>query len=358
MKIPRDRHIATSPLDALTDVPTMVSWLAVLIVAGSLAAASVNVVPYWPIEHKAVDWLIAAIMMPVGMAMLLTRQRAPHWTVHAGLIVGVCCITLSVWAAGPTAESQGPALFYGFLSAFASAFLVRRQAIAYVTLAGVVHLGALLTHWREQMAAQWTMNMFAIAVPCLVIGTLVGRLRRLALHDTLTGLPNRRLLEETLALRVKMAGRDSRPFSIAAIDLDGLKRVNDTEGHAAGDRLLRSAASGWTAALRAGDSLARVGGDEFVLVLFHTELADAKDAVQRLRDSTPQVRFSAGVVCWSGQPIDELIRRADAGLYAAKKMGGGITVSDPTATWNSVAGGEDEHMRRTSESIDLGHPAV
>jgi diguanylate cyclase (GGDEF)-like protein len=353
MKIPRDRHTVTSPVAALADVPTMVGWLAALIVAGSLAAASVNLVPYWPIEHKGADWLIATIMLPVGAALLLARKRAPHWTIHAGLIVGVCCITLSVWAAGPTAESQGPALFYGFLSAFASAFLVRRQAVAYVALAGVLYLGALLTHWREQMATQWTINMFAIAVPCLVIGTLVGRLRRLALHDTLTGLPNRRLLEETLAIRAQVAARDGRPFSVAAIDLDGLKRVNDTEGHAAGDRLLRAAAAGWTAALRAGDSLARVGGDEFVLVLFHTELADAKEAVQRLRDATPQVRFSAGIVCWSGQPIDELLRRADAGLYAAKKMGGGITVSDPTAAWSSSPA--DDPLRRTSESIDLDH---
>jgi diguanylate cyclase (GGDEF)-like protein len=335
MRIPRDRQIPTAPLDSLTDVPTMVGWLAMLIVAGSLAAASVNVLPYWPIEHKGVNWLIAAVMLPVGVVMWLGRKRAPHWVVHAGLIVGVSCITWSVWAAGPTAESQAAALFYGFVSAFASAFLVRRQAVAYLTLAGVLYLGALLTHWREQMGTQWTMNMFAIAVPCLVIGALVGRLRLLALHDTLTGLPNRRLLEETLTVRINLSHRDGRSFAIAAIDLDGLKRVNDSEGHAAGDRLLRSAAAGWTSALRAGDSLARVGGDEFVLVLAGADLPGALDAVQRLRDAVPHARFSAGVVCWTGQPIDELLRRADAGLYAAKKMGGGITVSDPTAAWQS-----------------------
>jgi diguanylate cyclase (GGDEF)-like protein len=337
MGILRDRRIATAPLDSLTDVPTMVGWLAMLSIAGSLAAASVNVLPYWPIEHKTADWYIAAVMLPVGVVMWLGRHRAPHWVVHAGLIIGVVCITWSVWAAGPTAESQAAALFYGFLSAFASAFLVRRQAVAYVIFAGVLYLGALLTHWREEMITQWTMNMFAIAVPCLVIGTLVARLRLLALHDTLTGLPNRRLLEETLTARVNMAGRDGRGFAVAAIDLDGLKRVNDTEGHAAGDRLLRSAAAGWTSVLRAGDSLARVGGDEFVLVLSNTDLAGALEAVQRLRDAVPHARFSAGVVCWSGQPIGELLRRADAGLYASKKMGGGTTVSDPTAAWKSSA---------------------
>ena len=335
MRIPRDRHVATAPFDSLTDVPTMVGWLAMLIVAGSVAAASVNFLPYWPIDHKGINWLIAAIMLPVGIVMWLGRKRAPHWVVHAGLIVGVSVITGSVWAAGPNAESQAAALFYGFLSAFASAFLVRRQALAYVTLAGVMYLGALLTHWREQMGTQWTMNMVAIAGPCLVIGTLVARLRLLALHDTLTGLPNRRLVEETLTARINTCRRDGRGFAIAAIDLDGLKRINDTEGHAAGDRLLRFAATGWASVLRSGDSLARVGGDEFVLVMSDTDLTGAREAVQRLRDATPQVKFSAGVVCWTGQPIDELLRRADAGLYASKKMGGGITVSDPTAASKS-----------------------
>jgi diguanylate cyclase (GGDEF)-like protein len=346
MRIPRDRHDVTGPIDALADVPTMVGWLAMLIVAGSLVAASVNLLPYWPIEHKGVDWFIAAVMLPVGVVMWIAHKRAPHWVVHAGLIVGVLCITGSVWAAGPTAESQAPALFYGFLSAFASAFLSRKQAVAYLTLAGVLYLGALLTHWREQMLTQWTMNMVAIAVPCLVIGTLVGRLRLLALHDTLTGLPNRRLLDETLTARINMAGRDGRGFAVAAIDLDGLKRVNDTEGHAAGDRLLRAAAAGWTSVLRSGDSLARVGGDEFILVLSVTELPGALEAVQRLRDAVPRAKFSAGVVCWSGQTIDELLRGADAGLYASKKMGGGTTVTDPTAAWKSST--QAQHLDLTS----------
>jgi len=327
--------IPVSPDDALTEVPTMVGWLAMLIVGGAIVAASVNVLPYWPIAHKGADWLIAAVMLPAGTLMWLGRKRAPHWTIHAGLIVGIWCITWSVWAAGATAESQAAALFYGFLAAFASAFLTRRVATAYLALVAVMYLGALLTHWRAAMATQWAVNMFAISVPCIVIGTLVGRLRDLALHDALTGLANRRLLVEILTFRINTARRDQRPFAIAAIDLDGLKRVNDNEGHAAGDRLLRSAAAGWTSALRAGDTLARVGGDEFVLVFSDADLDTAKAAVERVRDATPHIAFSAGVVSWNGQDLDELLLRADAGLYAAKKIGGGRTVSDTTADGNA-----------------------
>jgi diguanylate cyclase (GGDEF)-like protein len=336
MRTHRNLAIPLSPDDALTDVPTMVGWLAMLIVGGAVVAASVNVLPYWPIAHKDADWLIAAVMLPAGGLMWVWRHHAPHWTIHVGLVVGIWCITWSVWAAGANAESQSAALFYGFLAAFASAFLTRRVAIAYLVLVGVMYLGALLTHWQAAMATQWLVNMFAISVPCVVIGTLVGRLRNLALHDALTGLANRRLLEEILAFRINNARRDGRLFSVAAIDLDGLKRVNDNEGHAAGDHLLKSAAAGWTSVLRAGDSLARIGGDEFVLVLSDADLDAAKSAVQRLREATPHVAFSAGVACWNGQSLDELLRRADAGLYAAKKTGGGRTVSDPTAPWNSA----------------------
>jgi diguanylate cyclase (GGDEF)-like protein len=331
MRIRRELVVPLSPDDALTDVPTMVGWLAMLIIGGAIVAASVNVLPYWPIAHKGADWLIAAVMLPAGTLMWVCRKRAPHWTIHVGLIVGIWCITWSVWAAGASAESQAAALFYGFLAAFASAFLIRKVAVAYLGLVGVMYLGALLTHWQAAMATQWAVDMFAISVPCVVIGTLVGRLRNLALHDAMTGLANRRLLEETLIFRIYNARRDGRAFSIAAIDLDGLKQVNDNEGHAAGDRLLKSAAAGWMSALRAGDSLARVGGDEFVLVLSDADLEAATSAVQRLRDATPHVAFSAGVVSWSGQGLEELLLRADAGLYAAKKTGGGRTVSDPTA---------------------------
>jgi diguanylate cyclase (GGDEF)-like protein len=141
----------------------------------------------------------------------------------------------------------------------------------------------------------------------------------------------RTLRELAVPLSPDDARRDGRSFSVAAIDLDGLKSVNDNQGHAAGDHLLKSAAAGWTSVLRAGDSLARIGGDEFVLVLSDADLDSAQVAVQRLRDATPHVAFSAGVACWNGQSLDELLRQADDGLYAAKKTGGGRTVSDPTA---------------------------
>jgi diguanylate cyclase (GGDEF)-like protein len=332
----RDSRVAPTAPEISTSTPTMLGSLAFLTMGGALVAASMIVLPFWPVHHKAVDLVVAAVLLPVGLAMWFARKHAPTWAVHAGLILGLCSTTASVWAAGPTAASQSPALYYGFLTAFAAAFIARRLTVGYVALAGGLYLGALLTHWRAALATQWTFTMIAIALPCVVISTLAGRLRTQALQDALTGLPNRRRLEELLAVQVNMGRREGWPFSIATIDLDGFKQINDKDGHAAGDQLLKTTTRGWLRVLRSTDSLARTAGDEFVLVLPGSELEEAQAVVARLREHVPTVRFSAGIVSWSGHSIDELLRRADAGLYAAKKMGGGLTVSDPTADWNST----------------------
>ncbi|MGH3266082.1 MAG: GGDEF domain-containing protein, partial [Trebonia sp.] len=274
----------------------MLGWLGVLIAGGALVAVSVSVLPYWPTEHKGTDLGIGVVMLPVGGALWVARRRAPAWVIHAGLLVGIGCITGAVWAVGPSPQTQAPALFYGFLSAFASAFLPRRLAMAYLGLAGAMYLGVLTLDWRAQMATQWAMGMVAITLPCAIISTLVGRLRALALRDPLTGLANRRLLDQLLPAQASHARRRRLPLSIAALDLDGLKTINDLAGHAAGDQLLISVARGFNRALRADDVLARIGGDEFILVLPGVNLAEAQLAVQRLRTATPGVAFSAGVV--------------------------------------------------------------
>ena len=298
--------------------PRMVGWLAALIGGGALIALSVDVLPYWPIQHTQVDVVIGVIMLPIGILLWVARGRTSMSIVHGCLLAGIGAITVAVWAAGPTAESQAPALFYGFVSAFASAFLAWRLAMTYLALAGIAYLVVLLTHWRAEMATQWLINMLAFALPCAVIASLVGQLRTQAVRDPLTGLANRRLLEQLLPTEMHLAARAHRPLSVVAIDLDGLKAVNDTAGHAAGDQLLIRAADGFRAGLRAGDSLARVGGDEFTLLLPDADLDTARGVVQRLREATPRIAFSAGVATWDGESADELLNRADAALYAVK----------------------------------------
>jgi diguanylate cyclase (GGDEF)-like protein len=161
---------------------------------------------------------------------------------------------------------------------------------------------------------------------------LLGRLRDLARTDPLTGLANRRLWEERMAIELPRADRYARPLCIAVLDLDHFKAYNDRHGHHAGDALLHAAAATWQEALRASDLLARMGGDEFALLLPDCDLELGRGIVARLLGLTPGadagVGCSAGVVRWEpGETGAALLARADAALYEAKTAGrGGIGV--------------------------------
>lgn len=153
-----------------------------------------------------------------------------------------------------------------------------------------------------------------------------ARLERLALTDPLTGLPNRRHLELHLEREIARAVRTRQALAVAAFDLDGLKHVNDTEGHGAGDALLRETTTAWRTRLRAADLLARTGGDEFVLVLPDCgDRESCEETVERIRSTGAPA--SAGLALWDGaEDIATLLRRADRALYAAKRGGGHRTL--------------------------------
>ena len=160
--------------------------------------------------------------------------------------------------------------------------------------------------------------------------------RHLALHDALTGLPNRVLLAERLGQSLAQARRYGGAVAVLALDLDRFKGINDTLGHGAGDQLLREVAARLQACVRETDTVARVGGDEFVLVQLGAEQPAAAEALcRRLREtlSAPVViegkEVAAGVSIGvalaptDGELPDDLVRHADIALYQAKNDGRG-----------------------------------
>jgi len=160
-------------------------------------------------------------------------------------------------------------------------------------------------------------------------------LRRQALHDALTGLPNRTLLADRLGHAVAHAARRDSRTAVLFIDIDDFKAVNDNFGHHGGDEALVEVARRLEASLRPSDTLARVGGDEFVAVCedvvstqdaitLAERVIDALVAPIPLADGNAPVRVSVGVsVGASDEQPDTLIRRADAAMYKAKLSGGG-----------------------------------
>ena len=160
------------------------------------------------------------------------------------------------------------------------------------------------------------------------------KIRQMAYHDSLTGLPNRKLFSDRLNIAMVQAQRNQKKVGIAMLDLDNFKDVNDTLGHDIGDLTLKATAERLHAALRKGDTIARFGGDEFVLILPDLEtIENAIQVVQKIVDSfckpflmdTHQlvVTTSIGIAVYPDDGIDDgiLLRNADIAMYQAKQAG-------------------------------------
>jgi diguanylate cyclase (GGDEF)-like protein/PAS domain S-box-containing protein len=152
---------------------------------------------------------------------------------------------------------------------------------------------------------------------------LLEQVESLALHDALTGLPNRRLLDEQVPGAMARARRSEQPLCLAIIDIDRFKAYNDAHGHLAGDELLRECSITWDAVLRGSDTIIRYGGEEFLVLLPDTAPEEAAEVVERLRAATPRGQTcSAGIAAWDGiVDVDGLISTADTALYRAKEAG-------------------------------------
>ena len=160
------------------------------------------------------------------------------------------------------------------------------------------------------------------------------RLQNVALYDGLTGLPNRMLLEDRLLQAMNHADRSGHGFAVMFVDLDKFKPVNDTYGHQCGDDLLRAVAQALTACIRREDTVARIGGDEFVAVLngiktrADAELVGQKMLAELARpfqigSNTINISCCIGISIYpeDGADLNELVVNADAAMYQAKREG-------------------------------------
>lgn len=159
---------------------------------------------------------------------------------------------------------------------------------------------------------------------------LVSQIEQMAITDELTGLYNRRYLRQELGRELARANRSRHPFSVLLMDIDLFKPINDTWGHAEGDRVLRAVSAALKTATRKSAFLARYGGEEFASILPEAALAGGLRAAERMRAAVEaiegmprRITISIGVASFPehGQDADELLAQADTGLYAAKHRG-------------------------------------
>jgi len=168
-------------------------------------------------------------------------------------------------------------------------------------------------------------------------------IRHMAYHDTLTGLPNRALLEDRLNVALAQAQRSGQPFAVVSLDVDRLKIINDTLGHSAGDELLKAISERLRNTTRDTDTVARVGGDEFILLMpggarsvgaatIGMKVLEAFHRPFKIEGREVHASPSIGIAVYpdDGDDADALLRNADAAMYKAKRQGNGFQLYTPS----------------------------
>ncbi len=211
-----------------------------------------------------------------------------------------------------------------------------------------------LLHWIEIASIAGTLVIVLLSYILMAGRRHRRQLLRLANEDNLTGIPNRGHTAQLAAAALQSALARDRPLTVALLDFDHFKEINDQCGHAAGDHVLREFARLARGALRATDVLGRWGGEEFLLVLPDTTVGSALSSIERLRllalgivpcagdphESGPRVTFSAGLATTAegARTLDEIIARADSALYEAKNAGRDLVRIDHESCRNAAEG--------------------
>jgi diguanylate cyclase (GGDEF)-like protein len=265
----------------------------------------------YPLRVGWANFLLAAQMLILARSTLLsaTELRGPWRLVMSG-----CMLTMAVMTGG---RGVMGAFMTELYPTFVTPHPFNVLAMLTANIALVVLNVAILVAWREEAELQ---------------------LRLQAMTDPLTGLLNRRGWYESAAASLTQAQRHNLPCTLLTLDLDHFKQVNDSHGHEVGDRALRLFGAILSQGKRSGDVIARVGGEEFFMLLPMTNETAARGLDLRLR-SALQARaqgelgfaldFSTGLAIGSpgAESLDQVMARADAALYRAKAEGRGRLVA-------------------------------
>lgn len=277
--------------------------------------------------------------MVVAERALLPRR------LRSGVIAGLCLAAVAGLTIGNLVAGGDVRVGFLYLPVLAAAgwWLSRPVALAIAAIAATALVSGDLAVASDLPLLAIVWNEVTRAVTLLAVAALVTSARsghdrlleereqlfQVAITDSLTGLYNRRFLQEQLGIVHAVAVRRGAPYAVLALDIDGLKRVNDEFGHGAGDAALVSVAAALRSAVRTADVLARTGGDEFTVLLPDASLDTAAVVAERIHsavDAAVQASdrhvagVSVGSAAWQeGATIQDVLERADSALYANKR---------------------------------------
>jgi diguanylate cyclase (GGDEF)-like protein len=299
----------------------MTRALSGLYAAGAALSTVALVVPGWPGRDEVGIAVPAAVAWMVAIGVWLLRDRVLETHCVVLVAIGSVLIALGVRASGPAASSW--ALFFVWVSLYSFYCFPTRVAVAQwawsaALLVPLIGGGASLSLGF----ARWSLTAGTSLAAGVVVGRLVREVRGMAMRDWLTGAVNRRGWEISLNTWLARATRTGTPLSVALIDVDMFKALNDTEGHAAGDDALRQVAALFEHGLRTDDVLGRLGGDEFGVILGCCSVPQAVQLLEQICTSLPAgLTCSVGIAAWDGGSATALLEQADNALYEAKATG-------------------------------------
>ena len=315
-------------------------------------------------DTNALGVLVTAVLaMFVGPLLLGVGHRLPTWGVPIFLVCGTTAITSVVYFDG---QGSVYAAFYPWVGAEAFLFLTRRGITLQILYMAIAYGWALQATGTPNRWQHWVVALGATVALGILVGylrsrlvTLLDRLTGVARTDELTAIPNRRAFGERFEEELARATRDGEPLSVLMGDLDGFKLVNDRQGHPEGDRALCRVAAELERWRRATDVAARIGGEEFAMLLPATGADAAEQVAERMRlgirevfagDEVPlSISFGVATFPVHGADGPEVLRAADQALYSAKEKGRDRTVVYSERASKSLEGAR----RRLADSSEM-----
>jgi len=322
----RQLHADGNPWDdgPLPDLTSGVMWTATGLLGGAVLA-----LPGSDRDHIVIALAMASFALGWGLFSLWMASRGRGMTVGSRALVTAATmpiVALSLWATGGATSFIQPVMI--FTALFISYFFPPRLAWPLNVLFVYAFATPLFYDDRALAVgfpARLVMFALATAGATVAIHYLKGRLvraelyqRTMAERDSLTGVSNRRAFDAAL----ERAAQTREPYALILIDLDDFKRINDEQGHPAGDEVLREVAAAAAGIARKGDTVARIGGDEFAVL---APGAGASGVLRLLRELRDAIEFpatlAAGLVPDDALTPEELVAHADARLLAQKRDG-------------------------------------
>jgi diguanylate cyclase (GGDEF)-like protein len=353
----------TRSLDAPSQTPVEypqhdIIWLRRFGFIGALATMSCGLAAFGLGVGTGVEALLwlALVMAAISGWLLLSRRLSTTGSevqflarMAVGLFVGMILLLPVVPELAPTVAMAGLIPVFVAVPFLDQRTLQRSSVASWAFCTAYVLAAGLVLATRSERGIGPAEVLLSALGTAVIMGLVLAIIRRyaladedarfLALHDGLTGVHNRTLFMDRLAHALAREERRSTMTAVVYLDVDGFKSINDRHGHAYGDQVLRAVADRLGATIRAGDTVARVGGDEFAVLL--EEVASRDEAVsvaQRLRDSTvdsvamrgggTSVTTSLGIAFSGdgGETPDALLRNADYAMYSSKQGGHGEVV--------------------------------